>query len=468
MPEVSVTSLPTRIHRQVDHARTALDRGNAEYAVNLCRDILYEHPGCLPVRRLLRAAQTKHFKQRNPLVSRARAGVLALFKMPYARAVLKRTPSRAMHAAEAVLGFDPTHIGALHVLADAATAHDLPETASFTLEAVCELRPNDRSARVRLANAYIAAGRTADAVAIADQLLRDKPADLDLQDLAKRASVAQSIAAGRWNSGSGTYRDKLRDEDLAVSLEQASKAVNSEDMTRRLVAEAAARVELEPGNLAHYRVAVNGHRSLGEFDAALAWVARARATPVGAVDAGLEKLETDLRIALLEQKADSRRDAVLAAGDLPDRDQELAGIYREMTALRIDSLRALTEKYPSEFSYKFELGKLLQISGRIDQAVQQFQLAQRHPKLRLPAVVALGECFRAKRLFDLAAEQFTLAKAEMATLDDEKKDVLYQLASCYEAMGDSGRAFDEYKIIYSADIAFRDVASKIDGFYARR
>lgn len=468
MPEVSVTSLPARIHRQVDNARTALDRGNVEYTVNICREILAEHPGCLPVRRLLRAAQMKLFKQKNPLVAHTMGGLLAALLAPYGHALIKRAPTRALIVAEKILGADPTNAAALLLLARAAAAHDLPETAAFSLEAVCELRPHDRAARIKLADAYIAAGRAAEAVALADELLKDNPADLDLQDLGKRASVAQSIAAGRWDSGTGTYRDKLRDEGLAITLEQASKAVNSEEMTLRLVNEAIARIEIEPANLNHYRTVINGYRALARYDEALGWATRAHALPVGAVDSSIEKLEADLRIARLDKKARDRRAAVLADGGQPERDEELTQLYRELTRLRIETLRGLAEKYPSELAYKFELGKLLQVTGQIDAAILQFQLAQRNPKLRIPAITALGECFRTKRLYDLAVQQFEQAKGELVLFDDEKKDVIYQLAICYEAMGQTDRAFAEYKAIYSADIAFRDVAAKIDGFYARR
>ena len=468
MPEVSVTSLPARIHRQVDNARTALDRGNMEYAVNICREILNDHPGCLPVRRLLRAAQSKLYKQKNPIVARALGRLMAIVRISYGQALIKRSPPRAMSAAEGVLGIDPTNIAALTLLSRAAIEHDLPETAAFALEAICDYRPDDRAARATLADAYIRAGRTSEAVSLADQLLREKPADLDLQDLSKRASVAQSIAAGRWESNSGSYRDKLRDEELAITLEQASKAVNSREMTERLIADSLARIEIETGNLNHYRAAINGYRALGQFEEALEWTRKARALPGGSVDASLEKLESDLRIARLDQKARDRRSAVIDQGGDPDRDETLMRLYRELTSVRIESLRVLAEKYPSEMSYKFELGRLMQVTGQVDAAILQFQLAQRNPKLRVASIIALGECFKAKRLHDLAVQQFELAKAELVVLDDEKKNVIYQLAACYEAMGQSEKAFDEYKAIYSADIAFRDVASKIDGFYSRR
>jgi len=41
------------------------------------------------------------------------------------------------------------------------------------------------------------------------------------------------------------------------------------------------------------------------------------------------------------------------------------------------------------------------------------------------------------------------------------------LGCCFEAMGKKEEAIEEFKIVYSADISFRDVADKINAFYDR-
>jgi len=51
-------------------------------------------------------------------------------------------------------------------------------------------------------------------------------------------------------------------------------------------------------------------------------------------------------------------------------------------------------------------------------------------------------------------------------MDVLKKDIIYQLAECYEGMGRRQDAITEYKLIYSEDIGFRDVADKINAFYS--
>jgi hypothetical protein len=52
-------------------------------------------------------------------------------------------------------------------------------------------------------------------------------------------------------------------------------------------------------------------------------------------------------------------------------------------------------------------------------------------------------------------------------MDDRKKDAIYELGCCFESMGKQDNAIEEFKIVYSADISFRDVADKINAFYSQ-
>jgi tetratricopeptide (TPR) repeat protein len=344
---------------------------------------------------------------------------------------------------------------------------DLPETAVFALESVREQLPTHRPTLVSLAEAYIAAGRSQEGLAIAESLLREAPGDGAVQELLKHASVAQSINAGKWDSNSGTFRDKLRDEEAAVSLEQAGKVVRTEDMTLRQIDEAMARLHAEPGSLIHHRTIIQAYRALGKLDDALQWIGRARALPTGAADVALEKLESELRLTRAENRVRDRAAAVAAAGGDAATDPECVRLRQEHTAARVQELRGFVERYPNDPGYKFELGQLYLETGQVDLAIQQFQVVQRAPRLRLGALMSLGACFQSKGLFDLAVQQFETAKAEIHAFDETKKEAIYQLGCCFEAMGRAERAVEEFKLIYSSDIGFRDVAARIDRFYAK-
>lgn len=104
----------------------------------------------------------------------------------------------------------------------------------------------------------------------------------------------------------------------------------------------------------------------------------------------------------------------------------------------------------------------------MDKTIKELQLAQRSPKVRIDALVLLGKAYKQKGFSDLAIEQFNTVKSEIQGMSDQKKDILYELASSYEQQGDMDKAMVEFKLLYGADIAYRDVAQKIDDFYAKK
>jgi tetratricopeptide (TPR) repeat protein len=126
----------------------------------------------------------------------------------------------------------------------------------------------------------------------------------------------------------------------------------------------------------------------------------------------------------------------------------------------------MVEQFPNDYAQRLNFGELLLAAGQVDEAIRQFQVAQRGTSLKQRSCVMLGRSFSKKQLHDLALEQFDRAIADTHGMDEFKKDVLYSSAQCCEALGKQDEAIRRYKLIYANDISFRDVASKIDGYYS--
>jgi tetratricopeptide (TPR) repeat protein len=464
MAEVPVSSLDVRQQKLVENARIALERGNLDYALDACAQILKVAPGCLAVRRLQRVAQLRQFQSKNRFMAKALGG---LSTAPFFMGAAKKDPAKALESAEKALAGNPTSVPALKMLADAALALDLPETAAFAHEAVRELAPDDRANLLALGEALLAAGKPADALRLADTLLRGNSVDGDAQNLMRKASVAQTLTKGNWES-TNSFRDKLKDEAQAVSLEQAAKVVTSGDMTQRLIDEARARLAQEPANLNHYRALVQGCRQLGRLDEALEWVRQARRQPTGAADSSLEKQESELMAALLERKLRECEAAVAVAPADAAAAAKRDAVRAELAAFRLSEAQRAVERYPNDFAARQALGERLVEAGQVDLAIAQFQQAQKSPQVRIAALTGLGRAFKAKKLYDLAVAQLGTAKAELAGMTDQKKEIIYELGTCHELMGHAELAIAEFKIVYTEDIGFRDVAEKINAYYAAR
>jgi tetratricopeptide (TPR) repeat protein len=191
-------------------------------------------------------------------------------------------------------------------------------------------------------------------------------------------------------------------------------------------------------------------------------------TTLGKADTSLERQESDLIIRRYERISKQLREAITAnPADTASKDA-LAKNETELNDFRLKTSISLVERYPNDFAYRYELGTLLLAANRLEDAVQQLQYAQRNPKFRQPALLAIGRAFTLGGKYDLAVEQLTSAKSEVQLMNDLKKDIIYSLGETYEKMGKAKEAVDEYKIIYMADSGYRDVAKKINDFYERQ
>ena len=463
MPEVSVASLDPRHQKLIENARVALERGNFDYALEATAQVLKTSPGCLPVRKLQRVAQLKASKGKGGFMSKTMSGFSTA---PFMFGGGKKDPAKQLESAETMLAKDPNNVAALKLLAEAAGGLGFPETVAVALDAVRELEPGNRANLLALGEAWLGAGKPAEALKMADEILKTKPADADAQNLMRKASIAQTVSKGNWE-GQGSYRDKLKDEAQSISLEQAAKVVNSADMAQRLLDEALARVAKEPANLNHYRSVAQAYRQMQNLDEALVWVRKARQQPAGAADAALEKQETELATSVIEKHMKAAEAAVAAAPHDAAAQAKMVAARAELADFKLTEAKRYVERYPNDYAARYTLGTLLLASGQMDAAIGQFQQSQKGPQVRVASLVGMGRCFKAKKLFDLAVAQFTTAKGDLAQMDETKKDVIYELGTCLEQMGKSDAAIAEFKIIYSEDIGFRDVAEKINAFYAK-
>ena len=83
-------------------------------------------------------------------------------------------------------------------------------------------------------------------------LYRANPTDNDLAQALKNISAQKTLDEGGYealSSGTGSYRDILKDKEQAVSLEQENRVEKGEDVTGRLIREYEARLKTEPDNL---------------------------------------------------------------------------------------------------------------------------------------------------------------------------------------------------------------------------
>jgi tetratricopeptide (TPR) repeat protein len=77
----------------------------------------------------------------------------------------------------------------------------------------------------------------------------------------------------------------------------------------------------------------------------------------------------------------------------------------------------------------------------------------------------LAQCFAKRNMNDMAARTLQNAIKEKPVLDEEKKELIYNLGSVLERMEKKQEAIEQFKIIYEVDIGYKDVAQKVDRYY---
>ena len=466
MEEIPLKDLDNRLQKQIENARKAIDK-NPSYAVDILANIVSRNPACLEARKFLRQSQQRSSKGKSK-------GLGGLFNkvtnIPFSMggdAKIKKDPQKAIDSAEQMLNSNPDNVAAHKIIGVAAEILELDSTAVFAYETINKLEPSNTENVKALMTVLIKTGQSEEAIRIGDAAYRANPADDEVQALIKKASVEQTMEKGKWEEDK-SFREKLKDEDESQKLEQAGRAKTGEAGLRSMIKDAQEAVASAPDNMNYYREIASNYRKLGEYDNALEWVAKARELEAGRADINLERMVGTLQrekmqkaIADVEARLEENPEEATAQA-------ELDKLRAEERAFRLEQSEELVQRYPNEYSYRYELGELYLEDGEVDKAIKELQMALRSPKVRVGSLVLLGKAYLDKGFHDLAAEQLNTAKSEIPGITDQKKDVLYQLGTAYEQQGDMDKAMVEFKTLYGADISYRDVSQKIDDFYSKK
>jgi len=453
MAEVNLDDAPRKARELFDKGFAALERNNLQYAADMFSAALELEPRLLRARRFLRATQMKQFKAKNGgSITHILSSLTGFPGMMAVQSALKKDPAKALKAAEKLLKSDPLNLTFIHLQADSALAADMPEVAIQTLEIAREHYPKDVKLLKRLGSLYLDQNETHKGRECFEVLLTLNPGDQEIVKLYKDASALDTMQSGGWNEA-GSYRDVMKDTKEATRLEQESKAVKTSSDVTALIEDSLRKIEQEPGNINYRRGLADLYVRANQLDKALETLQQAHELSGGA-DPQIDRALSNVRLRQFDEEIKRLREA----GDEPAAQAK----ETEKDAFALTDAEDRVKRYPNDLQFRYELGVQYYEHDRLTDAIQQFQQAQRNPQRRTRSLYYMALCFKAKKQFDIASEQLEKALSELHTMDDTKKDILYELGDLHEAMQHSEQALKYYKEIYSVDIGFRDVAEKIE------
>ncbi len=463
MPEKSINEVPRGLREQYEKGLLAFEKNNLDYAVSLLSQVVTQEPAFLECRQALRASQFKRAggSSRTGLFKRLLGSTNP--KLVQARVALRHNPIEALNLAENVLNGDPNNLDAHKVLAEAALAAGFPQTAVLSLEIAFKQLPKDRDVAMKLADALARAGQPGRAEKILGELLQAHPNDLELAQRYKNVAANRTMSEagyGRLEGGQGSYRDILRDEQQAIELEKTGREQRSGDEVAQGIALLEARLRQHPGDPQLIRSLADLHVQREQYDQAIALYRELLSGE--RPDPSLEQVVADLELRKLDRQV-AKLDPTT-----PDHADQKQQLESQKAGLALEQARQRVERYPNDLAFRFELGQRLLEAGEVGEAIAEFQKAQNNPHKRIAAMHHLGRCFMLRGMADLAIRTYQNALKEKPVFDEEKKDLLYDLGLAFAKAGKTEEAMEQFKLIYETDISYRDVAARVDAYYAAK
>ncbi len=461
MVEITEATAKPQVRDFFNKGFTAIERNNYDYAIDLLLTCVDMEPAFLRARKFLRAAAIKRFLARggNAQIRHALAFIAGLpLLLKYQLAMHQKRHLDALQIAERLMSNDPLQPVFIRALGRAAEAAEMPEIAIQTLTLVREHMSDSYSTLFWLGQLYLKTGQTQQALQCFEELVNTYPSDGEAMKALKDTMAVNSMNQDGWETAARDgFRSAIKDTKESEMLERESKAVKGDQDLEALIQEALQKIREEPENVNYRRALASLYANAKRFDEAIETLEESQKMGVG------RDPQIDRNIMLIRlRKFDADMESATAGGDT----ETAETLRKERDAFRYEYTQDMVKRYPNDTALRFEMGIQYYQREMLNEAIQQFQLAQRNPKHRLQAIFYMGMCFKQKKQYDMAAEQMEVAIRESETMDDTRKEVLYQLGLIYLDTDREERAMECFKQIYQADIGYKDVAQRIESQYA--
>ena len=445
-------------------AVAAIELRNFGYAISLLQGILKQEPQFLTGRQLLRRTEVTKSKSVKKSFFNISTAPIAVMK---AQREIKKDPKRAVEMLEEILEKEPYHRQANLDLKQAAVAAGWPEIGVFALRTLLEEDPRDVKVLHELGRLHHDLRESDREVEIYNRITEINPLDAEALRLGKDASARASMTTGGWTQAV-SYRDLIKDKEMAVSIEQQSRMRLTGESLDKQIAETHALQQAEPRNidLARRLGALNEQKD--DIAAAIGWYQYSADLTKGA-DAGLIRKVSDLKTKGLEREIAAHEEFLSThAADhelSAKKTEELTVAKNKRAEILVEDARERVERNPTDLQLRFELGEHLVNAGHFREALPELQRARQNPNARLKAMNMLGRCYSDLGMLDLAMKQLQEASQEILAMDAMKKEIIYNLGLVYERMGEREKSLGCMKQIYEADYGYKDVATRVESSY---
>ena len=370
-----------------------------------------------------------------------------------------KDPKKRIAGALRGLAKAPDNKGLLMALGDAAMESGASQAGVVAYKHAAEADPEDNLAWKRLGQALGKEGRIKEALSALGEAVRISPRDQEALKLRKNLAAEGALKISGFETAKSS-RDLIKDKNVATDLEMES------------------RLQLTPEHAASEIEKIQAQIAENENDARLRMRLADLLLQKNEEEAAIESLEAalalepsnyDLSVRIGDLKLAGRTRAYKAARDAmqgsPD-DAALKSAHDEAYAGLIEA--SLTEygrrvkEHPLDLAERFRLGNWLFRSGKVDEALAEFQQTVRDPHRKVDSLVLQAKCFEQKNITNLASRKLAEAVEEFPTLTSPKaKSVFYDYADLLARTGETEKARAIFERIVEEDAAYKDVLTRL-------
>jgi tetratricopeptide (TPR) repeat protein len=466
---IKILTPPTPEHHRIaaeqfHRANQVIEKDDYDYAIQLLLTCCKLEPANLTFRQVLRKTQKTKY-QNNLRGSRFAALTTAGSRARMKSAKRAGDYLRVLEYGEQVLSRNPWHTKVQLRMAEAADMLNLLDLAIWILLQAREKDPNDLVVNRALARLCEKRGNFMEAVKLWELVRHVNPKDQEAQSKVKDLAAHHTITQGG-------YEQAVAGEAISRSGEHrlVKKAEGGEPAAADRIAQAAeplrVRIEADPTNVNNYLDLAGLYRRAGRLDEArkilhegLGPTANDFEMIMELSDLEIEPFRQNLAVTEEKLRANPQNEKLL---------RSRASLIKEINTRELDWFRKKADRFPTEKSYRFEMGIRLFRTGQLDEAIRELQGVRNDPRHQWRALMYLGHCFKTRQNWRLAQRNFeealeNLPPTEQAT----RKELLFQLASGAAEAGDLSRALELGYELANLDFAFRDIGRLVDEWQAR-
>ena len=465
---------PRKAHKFFEHAEAVADTRNYDYAIACYISGLRHDPDNVNRHEALRQVAL-----RRKVAGGKPASLIDRFKPG------GPTPADRMLHTETLWSKDPLNVRLMRdfmrrcVEADEAESElNIGEVAYWAGELVMEFvaqgKP-DKKALIATRDLFARIGAYGKAVEVCKRAVRLTPNDDKLLKELKDLEAERTMQEGGYSDVSqveeGGFRDFVRDGEKQQALDQEDRIVKRQSDVDQIIERRRAEYDEDPQDLDRASKLVEALLNKDEDEAEDEAIELLRRAWDQSGQYRYKMRIGDIRMKQYNRHLRKLRENVPKgeepAGDLKKRVDDL---LKKKLAFELEEYQERVKNYPTDLGLRFELGKRLHQTGKLDEAIGAFQQAKADPKHRAAAHQFLGICYTQKEWHEEAID--TLRAGIEAHNDDTDRlalDLRYALMDALEHQArqadDAEMAREAQKIgsqILQTKIDFRDIQKRVE------